>query len=67
METLTSASALPHAIFPRAPSSDKVSSREIDELDKPPLLRETDEKCILFINSSLLFPPILHLDLVRIL
>ena len=34
----------PHASLPSGPSSNEVTSREIDDFDKPRLLRETDEK-----------------------
>ena len=44
METFTSASAFPQATLPSAPSSDDFTSRKIDELDNPRLLRETDKK-----------------------
>ena len=44
LETFTSASAFPHATLPSAPSSDEVSSREVDKYVNPPLLRETDKK-----------------------
>ena len=37
LEIFTLASTFPYAILPSAPSSDEVSSREIDELDKPQL------------------------------
>ena len=33
-EAFTSASAFPHKTLPSAPSSDEVTSQEIDELDK---------------------------------
>ena len=48
LEIFTLASAFPHAIFLSATSSDEVSSLEIDELDKPQLLRKTDEKLDFF-------------------
>ena len=51
MKTFTSASAFPHASLQGAPSSDEVTSREIDELDKPRLLRETDKNLTSYNNS----------------
>ena len=46
LETFTSASAFPHATLPSTPSLDDVTCRELDDLDKPRLLHEADEKWI---------------------
>ena len=43
-EIFTSASANPHASLPNAPSSDEVTSWEMDDFFKPRLLLETDKK-----------------------
>ena len=56
METFTSASAFPHATVPTAPSPDEVTSREIDELYKPRLLLEPDEKMDFIRQLKILAP-----------
>ena len=43
LEAFSSASAYPHATLPSAPSSDEVTSREMDDLNKPLLLFEADK------------------------
>ena len=46
LKTFTSASAFPNATLPSTPSLDDVTCRELDDLDKPRLLHEADEKWI---------------------
>ena len=43
-KAFTSATTFPHATLQSAQSSDEVTSRETDDLDKLRLLREADEK-----------------------
>ena len=44
LETFTSASEFRHGILPSTLSSDDVTRRKKAELDKPRLLRKTDDK-----------------------